>query len=92
MRSLALTTTQQRRLEKLAHDAGRTSQAMLRFVLRDGFDVCELEVNESVAAERDAMRRGYVTHAEAQRQSHAMIDAAHARKRRPAGNTDNLLF
>ena len=58
MGSLALTTTQQRRLEKLARDAGRTPQAMLRFVLRDGFDLCELEVNESIAAERDAMRRG----------------------------------
>ena len=32
MRSLALTTTQQRRLEKLARDAGRTLDAMLRFV------------------------------------------------------------
>ena len=58
MRSLALTPTQQRRLEKLARDAGRTPQAMLRFVLRDGFDLCELEVNESIAAERDAMRCG----------------------------------
>ena len=31
----ALTKAQQRRLEKLAHEAGRTPQAMLRFVLRD---------------------------------------------------------
>jgi len=55
-----LTTMQQRRLEKLARDAGRTPQVMLRFVLRDGFDLCELEVSESLAAERDAVRRGYV--------------------------------
>jgi hypothetical protein len=82
MRSLALTTTQQRRLEALARDAGRTPQAMLRFVLRDGFDLCELEVNESLAAERDAMRRGYVPRDEVRRQTRAMIDAAHARKRR----------
>ena len=75
MRSLALTTTQQRRLEKLARDAGRTPQAMLRFVLRDGFDLCELEVNESIAAERDATRRGYVPHEEVRRQTRAMIDA-----------------
>lgn len=75
---------QQRRLEALARAAGRTPQAMLRFVLRDGFDVCELEVNESVAAERDATRRGYVPHAEVQRQTRAMIDAVHARKRRKA--------
>ena len=84
MRSLALTTTQQRRLEKLARDAGRTPQAMLRFVLRDGFELCELGVNESIAAERDAMRRGYVPHEEVRRQTRAVIDAAHARKRRQA--------
>jgi len=82
MRSLALTTTQQRRLEKLARDAGRTPQAVLRFVLRDGFDLCELEVNESIAAERDAMRRGYVSHEEVRRQTRAMIDATNGRKRR----------
>ena len=84
MGSLALTTTQQRRLEKLARDAGRTPQAMLRFVLRDGFDLCELEVNESIAAECDAMRRGYVPHEEVRRQTRAVIDAAHGRKRRQA--------
>ena len=84
MRSLALNTTQQRRLETLARTAGRTPQAMLRFVLRDGFDLCELEVNESVAAERDAVRRGYVPRDEARRQTRAVIDAAHARKRRQA--------
>ena len=84
MRSLALTMTQQRRLETLARDAGRTPQAMLRFVLRDGFDLCELEVNESMAAERDAKRHGYVPRDEVRRQTRAMIDAAHARKRRQA--------
>ena len=84
MRSLALSTTQQRRLEKLARDAGRTPLAMLRFVLRDGFELCELEVNESIAAERDAARRGYVPHGEVRRQTRAVIDAAHARKRRQA--------
>jgi len=39
-----LSPTQQRRLEKLARDAGRTPQAMLRFVLRDGFDYCDYVV------------------------------------------------
>lgn len=84
MRSLALNATQQRRLETLARAAGRTPQAMLRFVLRDGFDLCELEVNESVTAERDATRRGYIGRDEARRQTRAVIDAAHARKRRQA--------
>ena len=84
MRSLALTPQQQRRLEKLARDAGRTPQAMLRFVLRDGFDLCELEVNESIAAERDAIRCGYVPREEARRQARAMIEAVHGHKRRQA--------
>jgi len=55
---------------------------MLRFVLRDGFDLCEPEVNESIAAERDAMRRGYVPHEQVRRRTRSVIDAAHARKRR----------
>jgi len=84
MRTLELNTTQQRRLEKLARDTGRTPQAMLRFVLRDGFELCELEVNESIAAESDAARRGYVPHKEVLRQTRAVIDAAHGRKRRQA--------
>ncbi len=84
MRSLALSTTQQRRLEKLARDTGRTPQVMLRFVLRDGFDLCELEVNESITAERDAVQHGYVPHDEVRRQARAVIDVAHARKRRQA--------
>ncbi len=84
MQSVTLTTTQQRRLEKLARDAGRTPQAMLRFVLRDGFDLCELEINESITAEREATQRGYVSREEARRQIRSVIDAAHARKRRQA--------
>jgi predicted transcriptional regulator len=84
MRSLALTVMQQRRLEKLAHEAGRTPRAMLRFVLRDGFDWCELEIRESIAAERDAMQHGHVPREEVQRQTRAVIDSAHAHKRRQA--------
>jgi hypothetical protein len=84
MRPVALSSTQQRRLEKLARAAGRTPQAMLRFVLRDGFDLCEMEINESITAERDAKRRGYVPDYEARHQAHVAIEAAHARKRRKA--------
>jgi predicted transcriptional regulator len=48
-----LTKTDQKRLERLAKSAGRTPQAMLRFVLRDGFAVCEEDVAESIAADRE---------------------------------------
>lgn len=83
MLPIALTPAQQRRLEKLAEDAGRTPRAILRFVLRDGFDFCEWEIREGAAAERDANRRGYVSHQEVKRQAQAVI-AAHARKPRAA--------
>jgi len=48
---------------------------MLRFVLRDGFDLCEMEVNESAVAEREARQLGYVSRDEARRQTRAVIDA-----------------
>ncbi|OHC69839.1 MAG: hypothetical protein A3H93_12660 [Rhodocyclales bacterium RIFCSPLOWO2_02_FULL_63_24] len=41
---LALSATEQRRLERLAAAAGRTPKAMLKHVLRDGFDYCEYVV------------------------------------------------
>lgn len=84
MSTLALTPTQQRRLEKLASDAGRTPQAMLRRVLRDGFEVCELEVYESLAAQRGAARHGYVSHAEAGRRARAAIDGSIGNRHRQA--------
>ncbi|MBI2312957.1 MAG: hypothetical protein HYU77_10695 [Betaproteobacteria bacterium] len=73
MLPMSLTPAQQRRLEKLATDAGRTPHAMLRFVLRDGFDFCEWEVREGTAAERDANRRGYIPHQEVKRQVKAVL-------------------
>lgn len=89
MRSLGLNPAQQRRLEKLARDAGRTPQAMLRFVLRDGFDFCEWELREILAAEADVKRHGTVPHEAVKREARAIITAAAARKRRaPAGADD----
>ena len=41
---LALSTAEQRRLERLATAAGRTPKVMLKQVLRDGFDYCEYVV------------------------------------------------
>ena len=54
----ALTKMQQRRLEKLAREAGRTPQAMLRFVLRDGFELCEEDVAAARSAEVELARSG----------------------------------
>lgn len=84
MRPLALTPTQQRRLEKLAREGGRTPEQMLRFVLRDGFELCEQDVQAGRTADAETKRLGTVTHSEAQRRAQALIDAARPRKSRQA--------
>ena len=84
MATLLLNPAQQRRLKKLARDAGRTPEQTLRFVLRDGFDFCEWEVRESLAAESDAARHGTIPNDEVQRRAGALIESAHARRRKQA--------
>ncbi len=84
MPTLLLNSTQQRRLNKLARDAGRTPEQTLRFVLRDGFDFCEWEVRESLAAESDAARHGTIPNDEVQRRTGALIESVHARRRKQA--------
>ena len=82
MQSLALTTAQQRRLEKLARLARRTPQSMLRFVLRDGFEATEQDVRETIEADEDIERNGAVPHSEVMVRVRATIER-HAAKRRP---------
>lgn len=84
MKLLALSPAEQQRLEKLARNAGRTPRAMMRFVLRDGFDYCEWMVRESLASEADVKRRGTVPHAEVRRMARAAIAATHERRQRKA--------
>jgi hypothetical protein len=77
----ALNEAQQRRLEKLARNAGRSPAETLKFVLRDGFEFCEWEARESRAADEETRRRGVVPDHEARRQARRVIDAAHGRRR-----------
>lgn len=84
MKPPALSSADLRRLEKLARDAGRTPRAMMRFVLRDGFDFCEWVVREGIESDADAKRRGTIPHAVVMRQARATIEAARARRRRKA--------
>ena len=84
MSTLLLNSAQQRRLKKLAQDAGRTPEQTLRFVLRDGFDFCEWEVRESLAAESDAARRGTISTDDVRRAASALIGSAQARQRKQA--------
>ena len=84
MKPLVLTPAQQRRLQKLALDAGRTPEQTLKFVLRDGFDFCEWEVREIAASEADVKRRGTIPNEQVQRDAQRIIDAARAPKARKA--------
>lgn len=84
MKSMALTPAQQRRLGKLARDAGRAPKQMMRFVLRDGFDFCEWEVRASLAAEADARKQGWIANQTVMRDAQRIIDAARAGKSRKA--------
>jgi predicted transcriptional regulator len=75
MKPLALTPAQQRRLVRLARDAGRTPKTMLNFVLRDGFDACEEDVRESRAADAEFAAGKGVAHKEAMKRARAAIES-----------------
>ena len=80
-----LTQAQMRRLRKLAREAGRTPQSMLRFVLEDGFDYCDYlvrSVNEGIKS----IDRGEPVHttAEVIRAARGATDKHGARLRKAA--------
>jgi hypothetical protein len=79
MRPLALSAAQQSRLQRLARDAGRTPRAMLKFVLRDGFEACGEDVRENLAADAGFAAGESVTHKVAMRHARAVVEA-HARE------------
>ncbi len=81
MRHLSLTDAQQRRLERLAREAGRTPKSMFRFVLRDGFDACEEDVRESRAADAEFAAGKGVPHMEVMKRVRSAIES-HARRQR----------
>jgi hypothetical protein len=74
--SLALAKGDQKRLERLAGLAGRSPKAMLKFVLRDGFDAVEDDISETLAAEGDIRLHGTVPHAEVMRSAKKIIEVA----------------
>jgi len=80
---VALAPLQQRRLERLAKRAGRTPKAMLKFVLRDGFDACEEDVQENLLADAEFSAGKSILHKDAMNRARAAI-AAHARRHKQA--------
>lgn len=83
MKKIMLSLAQQRRLLRLARHARRTPKAVLKFVLRDGFDACEEDVRESVAADAEIASGESLTHKEVMRRARAVI-ATHARGHKQA--------
>lgn len=81
MQQPILSQAQQRRLIKLAREAGRTPQSMLRFVLRDGFEQCEDDVRAARMAEAEIARSGTVAHQQVMNEARATV-ARHARAQR----------
>ena len=69
-----LSPAQQRRLEKLAHDARRSPAETFRYVLRDGFEFCEWEVRESLAAGYDVKKRGVASDDVARRRARELLE------------------
>ena len=79
--SIALAKVDQHRLERLARLAGRSPRAMLKFVLRDGFDGVEQDNRETLAAEQDASVHGAVAHAEVMRGARRIVEASRGQRR-----------
>ena len=80
---IALPPLQQRHLERLAYRAGRTPKAILKFVLRDGFDACEEDVRENLAADAEFAAGKSVAHKDSMNRARAVI-AAHSRRHKQA--------
>lgn len=64
----------QTRISLLAQASGRTPAAMLRFVLRDGFDAVELSIKENALADAQFAANAKVSHADVMRDA---LSAAH---------------
>jgi hypothetical protein len=84
MDPLKLTRSQPRRIEKLAALAGRTPQAMLRFVLRDGVEASDRDVRETLQADDDIDRYGAMPHEQVIERAYAAIERHAAKRRRKA--------
>jgi hypothetical protein len=84
MRPITLTTSQHRRIERLAHKAGRSAEQMLNFVLRDGFEYCEWQIRQSLAADAEVKRLGTTPHEVVMREARKLTEPVRGRRRRQA--------
>jgi predicted transcriptional regulator len=68
----------QTRISRLAHASGRSPAAMLRFVLRDGFEAVELSIKENAQADAEFASGATVAHADVMRDAlNAVVQTKH---------------
>ncbi|MBK9573474.1 MAG: hypothetical protein IPO43_12430 [Rhodoferax sp.] len=76
---IQLSKVAQTRISRLALAAGRSPAAMLRFVLRDGFDAVELSIKENAQADEQFAAGAATSHADVMRDArNAVNQAKHA--------------
>lgn len=80
MDALTLSQADTRRLERLAQAAGRTPRALLKHVLRDGFEATEHAVQVTAARMKTSER---ITHQDAMQQLDHLIEQ-HGRNKKKA--------
>ena len=66
---IQLSKVAQTRINRLALAAGRSPAAMLRFVLRDGFEAVELSIQENALADAQFAAGDTVAHSEVMREA-----------------------
>ena len=66
----------QTRISRLALASGRSPAAMLRFVLRDGFDAVELSIKENAQADEQFAAGATVSHADVMRDALSAVHQA----------------
>ena len=64
------------RINKLAMAAGRSPAAILRFVLREGFDEVERSVRENAVADAQFTRGATHAHADVMKEAKKLLGAA----------------
>ena len=68
----------QTRISRLAHASGRSPAAMLRLVLRDGFDAVELSIKENAQADAEFAAGATASHTDVMRDAmNAVRQAMH---------------
>jgi DNA-binding MurR/RpiR family transcriptional regulator len=66
----------QTRINRLAQATGRSPATMLRFVLRDGFEVVELSIKENAVADAEFASGASLSHNDVLREAREVLSQA----------------